>query len=1792
MTEPTTTASKRQRRTWRQRIKITLLVLLILAVALRIALTFLLPVVIRKVANTYDLDLRYSRLDLSILGGNANIWDLTLRPKSGGASIVTTDYVHGNISPLNLLQGRLVVWRAEVDGVDVFVEREADGSIPLLRKVLSPAPTVQAAEPTPDGPPQPIRLQSPLRIDALRLSHVTAKFRDLSVTPAFEASMQTTLRVSDVGSDQNPARIEMELTVDPLLDTLLIQGEAHATGTSLKADLRILMRGLHLQTAAGYLAPLGLKPVAESTTVQANLNLSATAIAGTPDISATLALTDISAVTDLQEWASLRSLTLDATKLSANAAQLGKLLIDGGRASAQRTANGTLRIAGLELVPTTALPATQSASVDSASAPMAPSPSATVAMQPSTPFHLSLGELKLQDLQASFVDAAVAPSAEWVARLDDLTATAIDSAPAQADAAVPLKASFSLPGIVGAIRLDGSVKPFSTTRQAQLKVAGEGIRPDVLKPYLDMAGIESQLKAGTFAAELDAQVSTTPDGTVSIDANASGIRFNDGQTSLFAFDAATIKALTFNAAHNAIGVSSVELSGPALDVRRDKDGRLAAAGFRTAPPRAQQPIATPPPPPPPSSTVAVASAPAPAFALPRIDVRHFLWKGVRLGFHDESATPATTVALGDAGIEVKDLLIDLQSTGNDGKPGTFRAWFAAPNVVDRVAIDGSITPAPHRVVIDATTTATGMTGRAIAPYLKPLGIEPVMTAGELRLKSKATLLQNEDGLNASVELADLKYNDGPTELLGLDRLDIDGFGLKPNAVSIGQILVSQPRARVTRHQDGMLEAGGIRLLPAPPPAAVAADVSPVVAAPAAAVPLPALRLTELPFKLIMRQLQLDGGSIEWIDDAVSPKVTTTAVASVTIANVHVGSPTESATLHVEAKVDGSVDRATVDGALVLSGEQPGIRATLVADGLRAGPLVAYLPAGVESTFQDGRFAATIDAGLTNAPAGGIAGHLTIEGLSLKDKTQQVTWAKVDSLKVAAARVDPAGGAIAFSEVSSSGVSADLKRTPTGATEAFGVRLASAAASPAPVPPEPEARPAAAAIPAAPVPAPPVDVAAMVADARRPLPLVTIDKLDLNLKQVRFIGFTQPDGSPLALSNVRLHTVAPLAIGGPNADSLPPVQLQIDGAVDPIVSKLAIAIRSVPFAAEPSLDIDVAASGIKGKGLTDVMPSLASTIDGSQMTDGAFHAHLATTINYGRRGPRDIDLARGFTATFNLKPLELRSVPDGPIIAGIEEVRGDGIKVDPATGGVAIKSIEVTKPTGRFLRDAEGVHAFGLLLPAASAKADEVTSGVEPTEVVATPEPSAPTGPPERPTNEVRLDRFTITGIDVVVDDRTTTPSTIVPLKSLDLEVRDLSNQLPWTGKPVRFSMLMTSDKVPLPPRKGASGPVTTEPAEGAGYTEDRELFSQITANGSVAITRANDQAMLNGWAKTSVNGFELLGVRGLAEQQGVTIGGGAFDQSNDIRFKSDGTIETKNQVVFTNLSLTEPADGPLQRIFKLPAPINTAIAALTDPDGSITLNLPVPIKNGTIKTGDVVGPAIGAVSGVLLTAIASAPVKAIGGIGQLVGISNNRGADADPPVTLTFLPGYAQLDASQAAQANVIAEQLRKDKHLELQLRDTLTTADVERARVRANPTTQASLTLAERLRRQKADLLQKRSLLIARAQGEIGSNADAPAADSLNALKAIDRQLATVEDSLDELYDLLRPGAESQAERRTRAASLAIGRQRLDSVRAVLLQAGPNDAEQRVHLANPQYDPTDSADGGHVVVTLVRKKR
>jgi hypothetical protein len=374
--------------------------------------------------------------------------------------------------------------------------------------------------------------------------------------------------------------------------------------------------------------------------------------------------------------------------------------------------------------------------------------------------------------------------------------------------------------------------------------------------------------------------------------------------------------------------------------------------------------------------------------------------------------------------------------------------------------------------------------------------------------------------------------------------------------------------------------------------------------------------------------------------------------------------------------------------------------------------------------------------------------------------------------------------------------------------------------------------------------------------------------------------------------------------------------------------------------------------------------------------------------------------------------------------------------------------------------------------------------------------------------------------------------------------------------------------------------------------EDRELFSQITAAGSLVLYPAP-----TGYVKTSVSGMELAAFKGLASQQGVNLSGGSFDSSVEAFFRDDGSLDTRSRFVLTDLALSEPPNGPISRQISMPGGLDAAVAALRDVDGSITIPLNVSVEKGKVNTGDVVNSAVGAIGGIIATAIASAPVKVVGGVGDVVGLGalmgggKNKGEIA--PIELAFRTGDATLSVEEERRLAELVQMMRKDDTVELTVRHELGSGDVDAAQVRANPPPDDALALARNVQSRKAKLIGARNDVAARARAELASLPEEQTRATLAELRALDREIAAAEDASDLLYDMLRPGADRQAVRRTRAASLQIAQQRLAVVREVLTaNRAVKSVDERVRTTNPQFSPSEDQSDGRVFVQVVRKKR
>ncbi len=216
----------------------------------------LLPSVLQKIAGQYGLTCTYDHSDMYLIDSDVGLWHLTIAPKEGGEPLFKAEYCRGDIAALPLLRGKLVVRRAEADGINLLLERLADGSIPILKHLPQ---TTTTATPAANTKPQALDLTPPIRVDIFLLQQVRVHLRDPLLKPALDTDIEMNMRLTGVGSQTEPTRFVMDLNSDPILDALRIEGQATTQNNALDAQVKLNLTGLHLRPLDGYLRLVGLR---------------------------------------------------------------------------------------------------------------------------------------------------------------------------------------------------------------------------------------------------------------------------------------------------------------------------------------------------------------------------------------------------------------------------------------------------------------------------------------------------------------------------------------------------------------------------------------------------------------------------------------------------------------------------------------------------------------------------------------------------------------------------------------------------------------------------------------------------------------------------------------------------------------------------------------------------------------------------------------------------------------------------------------------------------------------------------------------------------------------------------------------------------------------------------------------------------------------------------------------------------------------------------------------------------------------------------------------------------------------------------------------------------------------------------------------------------------------------------------------------------------------------------------------------------------------------------------------
>jgi hypothetical protein len=836
-----------------------------------------------------------------------------------------------------------------------------------------------------------------------------------------------------------------------------------------------------------------------------------------------------------------------------------------------------------------------------------------------------------------------------------------------------------------------------------------------------------------------------------------------------------------------------------------------------------------------------------------------------------------------------------------------------------------------------------------------------------------------------------------------------------------------------------------------------------------------------------------------------------------------------------------------------------------------------LPPGTEVSLKDGLVKVKVEAGLSSHPEGGRSARLVVSGFDYRDGPQGAPFVRFDAFRVVASRLD--APRIAIDEIALEGLEAETRRTPDGAIAALGMLVRPAPASPAAPPAVPPAPPVDAAVPAPSAPQTPAAMAARLSQTR---PLVSLAKLDINLKRLSFVDESREGAAPLAAS-VRVYNMEPIELLGEDPEGRAPARIQVDAAAPPILDSFACLLELIPFAGRPVFRATIGGKGLHGEGLTAVGPELKALLDGAELTDGRFKAKVEGLLRVQRHGPLDFNLSNGFGFEIVATGMELKIVDDGPVLAGLDELHIDATKIEPATGGVHVKAIELTKPKGLVTKENDGLHVLGFVvkLPPKAQPASE--SGAPPQVPAPTAEPSAPNPPaqvgpelaaasPASPAAEIRIDKFAVSGIDFTYRDNDSKPPALVPLTGLDVEVQNLTSRILTEPEAVRFSAVVKAGKVPL--SKGSK--------ENA---EQRELFEEVTASGRVALVPT-----ISGWVKLGVSALALTGFKGPAAAAGVTIEDGVFDSHVDIRFHDDGSLEVQPAFTVTDLGLSETANGPIYSALKLPAPVDTVLFVVRDEEGAIKMRPNFRMENvSTVSAGEIASVAAATIGGLIVDAIKASPFRIVNGVVSLAAGETEKKEATE--IVLEFAPGDPTPPPSSGEKIASVLERIQSGENLTITIGHELGGGDIARALIRANPPGEDCRDLITQLRRKRTELLDRRAAAATEARAAYSAGLWNEIPDRSNRLRALDRELGLTEVALDQLYDFLRIGADRQAVRRGRETSLAIARARLAAVKWMFAESGLPGVDETVRALRPSVNEATGDAGGTVTIRVAVKK-
>lgn len=1821
MSAPQTDQSKQppsKRRKWLRR---CLWVLALLVVA-RVALAFGAVPAVRLVAGMFDLECEVDSIEFDVFSGEARLYGLTLWHADSDASspIVELEYAGVDIATSELLRGNLIVRRVEADGLDLYIARDDSGRwniAPVIDSLSTEnaATTPEEADDEQTQPTGPLEFDLPFIVEALRGSHLRLHLDDALADPPLDATITALVRISDLGQRGRKTKVSIAAAGPQVLDSFELDADIAARGPDIDASLDVRLRGLHPRPLAGYFELIGLEPVAERLDADLLVAVDAAATqAGGNRFE--LVVSDAQWRTDDAEALALDNWTTAVAFEPGPLLHIEPLVLSGARAALEIDELGRPSAAGFAFIGTPA--GSDSAPTIEAEMDDDAGTEASVATGPPTklvdqlPFALRLDGIEVAACAVRFTDHSQSPSQAFEVELETLQLADLDtSAPEQP---TTWSARLQAPGLLGTLDCVGELSPFAAAPMVHATFDSRGADLAKLEPYLAAAGLESSWVDGRASAAFDASATPLDTGNWSIDCSFSEVQLAeaDSETPWFAIANAGLNGLVVDMGAQSIALGEARIVGLRSSAQRLADGSWQALGVRTrvaaagdviihtdsAPANASDAAAVAADSP--VATTEVAPEPASdATAIPwHLAIGKLVIEDTDLSFHDDAITPAVDFRFDELGASIEDLSIG----GDDGSAGRarVRAFLREPGLADSIELTGNLTGLPDRLGLAWTLelTGDGLAPIALKPYLDRMNVEIVDETSVLRVRFDGTAALVDNALELDAAATDLAIGPADEPFLAADAVRIGGVRVASDAVAIGELTFTEPALRLGRRADGALLIAGLSVggsQPADAPdAADAADDSaqpnaPVQPESAATVevhvtddapqdPFAALDTLALEFQL--DHFAIDGAHLYWRDEAVEPAMDTVIVMRASVDGLALRPGAADAGFEVEAHVDGEERLVRIAGRVVLDPRAIALDGELVGEHLDFERLSVYFPPSIQSEATDARIESSLHVELNALDVGGRALLVECTDVRITQAGIEAPALTLGSARMHAPRLDGATGVYEVAELTTSDFELRVHRDLQSRWHALGLVIDPAAQAPnagEPTDPatssEPEVRT--------------VSMQPTASDAD--LPSIKLGSVDVGIDRLIVTDEMQGEGAEPLVIEMRATTQGPQVLMSEDPASLLPFELRLSAKLTPLIDTVALDIEIAPFAPQPSASGTLAMTGLDGEGLLALLPQLADAIDASGLPAGEFGGRFELVLDARRRGLTSFDFERGFGLDLLVSDLAYRAQPDGEVLVGLESIEVTAPRINPARQEVIIQRIEIVEPRARFARDAQCIHALGLVIDPVALEAafdQGVASDTNVNDLTAKPvQAAAPVdaapSTPSSPAGELRIDELLVSGIDFDFDDESYDPPLHVPLTGLSVEISRFTTHALTEKLPVRFNAYLEAGDVPL----------------GEGH-EPAPFFQEATLRGQISVFPA-----LEGWLDAGVSELALRALRGPAGASGVTINDGTLDGNVRVRLRGERgmTINTKSN--FRDLSMSEPSDGPIGRYLGISMPLESAIFALRNSSGEVVLAPPaIQIGSAGISTTEIARVAATAIAKEITLAVARAPLRLtkgvadtagaitgniplVGGVtgGIFSGVSGLFGGGPEEPLpeigSIEYLPGDVNLLEREQPKLQEAIRQLRGSSKRAIVLIHEFTSADLARAEELANPSAEDCWELSQGLRQKKAELYRLRDEVAADARARLLTGQESEAALAVERLRTIDSELGRTELALDQTLELLQPGAERRRDKRGRNAAMAIAEARLEAVVAALREAGISKLDQRLEVRRPRPRPVETED-------------